>query len=78
MLLDKLLPELELPSQTHGGGQRLGVLDANIHAERREEAPDEQLDTLSFIEMTGARKERLKPILVLGDSTRAPAIRQLE
>ena len=54
------------------------VLDPDVHAERRKEAADEQLDPLGFIERASAGQERLEPVLIFRDGARALAIDQLE
>jgi hypothetical protein len=69
-------PRFELAGQTHSCGQRLGVLDLNVDAERRLETSGEQLNPVCLGKWTSPREERLEPILILGDHTRAPAFSQ--
>ena len=69
---------LDLPRQTHGGCERLWIVDAHDVTERRPQPAREQLHPLDFLHRTGARQERLEMVLVLGDRACAPAVGELE
>lgn len=65
MWRDALIPRLHLACQAHGAGQRGGVVDLDVEAERWLETGGEELHLLSFRETAGAWKKSLEAILVL-------------
>jgi hypothetical protein len=69
---------LDLPRQTHGGRERLRIVDAHGVVELRPQPAREQLHPLDLLQWPGARQKRLETVLVLGDRTCAPAVGELE
>lgn len=68
--------KFDLPSEAHGEGEGLRVVDLDVVAERRQEALGEELDLLPLGQGAGVGKQCLESALVLGDAAGALARRE--